>query len=442
MHNVNLDLVFLDGSTPVVKRQVDQTLSVTRGEDVTVKLSCYNEDGSRRNLAGHTLVLGATSDPFGKKPLTGFPRSATVSDATGGAASVVMTDVDIDTYGGNGFFVSVWANDGASDWQPMIQGRVRVAGTSALPTTPPVIVGVALTSLTLTPTAITATVTQSQQFTATGHYSDGSTLNLTSAVTWSTNNTALSTVTNGNAGGLFSIGAGGDITLTAALGAVSASKSTHIDPLPYARLNALKIMPFGDSATYGNPVDGGAYRVWLWNDHFVPTGVVPNFVGLQSSGPENLPDKDHEGRSGFTIGPLGLGWNPDYIPLIFNYNQPDLILMLIGGNDCGQNLDIPNAGARLAALLDATKLALPNVFVILSTVTGQADTAANDKVTTFNAQLPAVVAARSSWMLLVDNHARIDRTTDLLDGIHLLPAGNQKLSDGFWAGIQQWLARP
>jgi hypothetical protein len=61
-------------------------------------------------------------------------------------------------------------------------------------TTPPT--GPTLNSISITPLNQSIPVTSTQQFTATGHYSDGSTQDLTTSVTWSSTNTAIATISN------------------------------------------------------------------------------------------------------------------------------------------------------------------------------------------------------------------------------------------------------
>lgn len=76
-----------------------------------------------------------------------------------------------------------------------------------------------LTSITVTPAVATAPVNGTQQFTATGHYSDGSTEDLTAQVTWSSSAASVATV---DAGGLATGHSIGVATITATQG-------THTD---------------------------------------------------------------------------------------------------------------------------------------------------------------------------------------------------------------------
>lgn len=91
-----------------------------------------------------------------------------------------------------------------------------------------------LTSITVTPSNPSITVGATQQLKALGLFSDGSTVNMTSAVTWSSSSTSIASVaSNGIATAL----ASGDATITAATGTVSGlallSATTAVDPLAH-----------------------------------------------------------------------------------------------------------------------------------------------------------------------------------------------------------------
>src|SRR5262249_2519866 len=71
-----------------------------------------------------------------------------------------------------------------------------------------------------------------EQFTATGTYTDGSTTDLTSSVTWASADTTVATI---SAGGLASTLATGSTTITASLGGITSDGDTltvTADPLP------------------------------------------------------------------------------------------------------------------------------------------------------------------------------------------------------------------
>ncbi|MGA8764282.1 MAG: Ig-like domain-containing protein, partial [Candidatus Sulfotelmatobacter sp.] len=93
-------------------------------------------------------------------------------------------------------------------------------GAAALTVTPAV-----LTSISITPGSASIAKGTSQQFTATGTYSDGSTQNLSSAVNWSSSLTTVATI---GTSGLATGAAIGSATITATSGLISASASLSV----------------------------------------------------------------------------------------------------------------------------------------------------------------------------------------------------------------------
>jgi len=87
-------------------------------------------------------------------------------------------------------------------------------------TGPPVLV-----SITVTPTNPSITTGTTQQFTATGMYSDGSMQNLTSTATWSSSTSGVATI---NASGLASATGTGQTTIKAASGAINGSTTLTV----------------------------------------------------------------------------------------------------------------------------------------------------------------------------------------------------------------------
>ena len=88
-----------------------------------------------------------------------------------------------------------------------------------------------LTSITVTPANSTILSGISQQFTATGNYSDGSAQNLTSQAMWTSSNTGMATI---NAAGQATGGSAGATTISAALAGVTGSTALTVQSLPLA----------------------------------------------------------------------------------------------------------------------------------------------------------------------------------------------------------------
>src|SRR5439155_13753081 len=82
-----------------------------------------------------------------------------------------------------------------------------------------------LASIAVTPANPSITQGKTQQFSATGTYSDGSTKNLTTQVTWASSNTAVATIT---AGGLATGVSQSTSEISAALGAVTGSTTLTV----------------------------------------------------------------------------------------------------------------------------------------------------------------------------------------------------------------------
>jgi hypothetical protein len=100
-----------------------------------------------------------------------------------------------------------------------------------------------LASIDVTPAASTIAHLTSQRFIAIGTYSDSTTRDLTSSVTWSSSDNSIAVVSN--AQGLAGLGSGlvpGDVTVTATLGAVSGSTPLHVSN---ATLNSIDVTPPG-----------------------------------------------------------------------------------------------------------------------------------------------------------------------------------------------------
>ena len=84
-----------------------------------------------------------------------------------------------------------------------------------------------LTSIAVTPANSNILSGATQQFTATGTYSDGSTQNVTSQATWASSNTGVATI---NAGGLATGVSAGTTTISATLAGVVGSTTLTVQP--------------------------------------------------------------------------------------------------------------------------------------------------------------------------------------------------------------------
>ena len=97
-----------------------------------------------------------------------------------------------------------------------------VSGSASLTVTPP-----ALVTIAVSPANVTIALGVTQQFTATGTYTDQSTQNLTSTATWSSSNTTIATIAPG---GLATSVAQGTTTITATVNGIAGTGSLTVGP--------------------------------------------------------------------------------------------------------------------------------------------------------------------------------------------------------------------
>ena len=136
----------------------------------------------------------------------------------------------------------------------------------------------ALTSMAVTPANPTNRVGTTQQFTATGTYSDGSTQNLSSQATWTSSSTAVATI---NVSGVATGVTAGITTISAALGSVSGNTTLTIQPPPLAITTAS--LPSGTvSAPYTTTLAAsGGITPYTWS---LAGGALPPGLTLGSTG--------------------------------------------------------------------------------------------------------------------------------------------------------------
>ncbi len=191
----------------------------------------------------------------------------------------------------------------------------------------------------------------------------------------------------------------------------------------------LKIMPLGDSITFGspNPAYGGYRRLLgklLTND-----GYVFDFVGSRRSGDGVVPDPDNEGHPGWTIQQIkegidSSGWLESY--------QPDIILLHLGTNDITHR-QAAAAPGNLSALLDDILARLPATRVIVAQIIPFRR--GPERVhQSYNDAVAAIVASKGPRVSKVDMQ-NILSPADYADGLHPNAAGYDKLARAWEAAI-------
>jgi hypothetical protein len=210
------------------------------------------------------------------------------------------------------------------------------------------------------------------------------------------------------------------------------------------------ILPLGDSITDGFSTPGG-YRIKLSQDF----GGNVQFIGSQSNGPANLPDKHNEGHSGYRIDQV----DGDLKGLVSSSPAPDTnnggfwltggngtgrtaispqyVLLHIGTNDASQGATPALMETRLTQLLTDLKSDLPSSQVIVASLIPRTDSSADELVEEqYNAAMPAIVAEMGANFHFLDMHDVINPSTDLADGVHPNIGGYNKMADAWYSEIQ------
>lgn len=205
-------------------------------------------------------------------------------------------------------------------------------------------------------------------------------------------------------------------------------------PLPSGR--PLRVMPLGDSITAGYPTADG-YRLQLWQ-RAQNAGMDLQLVGSVQGGDASLPQQDHEGHVGWTIGQLD-----GSVAGFLASGRPDVVLLMIGTNDVFQQIDLGVAPDRLRKLLEDIVAAAPGARVVVGTIPPLRTTARLGDVPAYNAALPAIVGAlaaagRSVAFAEVGSTLTLDDIGS--DNIHPSPAGYLKLGDAWFAALSAQLA--
>jgi lysophospholipase L1-like esterase len=193
--------------------------------------------------------------------------------------------------------------------------------------------------------------------------------------------------------------------------------------------SVLKIMPLGDSITYGEGIPSyGGYRNLL-SALLESDGIKFDFVGSQKSGEESLLDPDNEGHPGWRISNLREaiateGWLETY--------QPDIILLHIGSNDLRYGNQV-YAAENLSLLLDDILARLPETHIIVATII-RTRWGSDLKHLYYNGKVREIVASKGPQVSLVDMQD-VPSKGDFTTLYHPSPKGYDKMAHAWESAI-------
>lgn len=213
----------------------------------------------------------------------------------------------------------------------------------------------------------------------------------------------------------------------------------HLQTAPVrASSTVIKIMPLGDSITYGQGSStGGGYRLPLWKE-LRTRGFLIDFVGSLQTGPDGF-NRHHEGHPGWKINQIAA----KVVPWLLIY-RPDIILLHIGTNDFVKNDNPAQAPTRLSQLLNLITATLPGAIVIVAQILPLARSARlNAEVLTYNAVIPTIVQtaiAQGKHVQYVDMYDAVSPSM-LPDQIHPNDTGYAMMANVWLQALLPFLSR-
>ncbi|MGB9244149.1 MAG: choice-of-anchor L domain-containing protein [Candidatus Acidiferrales bacterium] len=259
-------------------------LAIADADDFAVDSNVFIEAGS---LSSSTLTFNPTSVDFGNQPVNTTSGKQPITVTNTGTAAVNITSVVasagfgetdncVGALPGSGtctiqatftpttataFTGTIMVNDDAADSPQSV--ALSGTGTSSGPT---------LVSIAVTPSTASIAVNGTQQFTATGTYSDNSTKDVTTQSVWKSSNTEVATVGAGT-GLATGVGVGGPVMITATDTGISGTGQLTVSNVPFT----LTINP-PPGGVFGPVAPGGT----------LPVGVIltaiPGTTGMVTFG--------------------------------------------------------------------------------------------------------------------------------------------------------------
>jgi lysophospholipase L1-like esterase len=206
----------------------------------------------------------------------------------------------------------------------------------------------------------------------------------------------------------------------------------------------LRIMPLGDSITYGsnNSGTGGGYRYPLYAT-LTNAGYNVDYIGTQTSNTHpGLGDEiNHEGHSGWHVSAASNGLYENILGWLAQIADPDVVLVHIGTNDTGDAPNFPGTIDELDALIARIASARPYAHIIVTTLLKRGANDSDSRYVLikdhFNPYVAGVVQAHQNAgrrVHFLDMHAYLERT-DMYDNLHPNDTGYGKMAAAWFPAI-------
>ncbi|MBE0540497.1 MAG: DUF4082 domain-containing protein [Verrucomicrobia bacterium] len=288
----------------------------------------------------------------------------------------------------------------------------------------------ALASIAVTPASATIANGATQQFTTTGRFTDGSSQNLSSQVTWNSSDTAVATI---NSAGLATGVSGGTTTISASLNGIPGFATLNVESMTSTTTS---LATSGTPSSYGDVV---TFTATVTPD--TATGTVNFYDGVTLLGTSPLTgattktavyitaatelaagthsltavysgDSTHAGSSSPALAQL-VDARPVQLSGTRVYDGTRLIAaddLTIVNNLDGANLTLAGTGLLSAADAGSQTLAAPGTPVRVNSATGSSG---DDQVTSFDLTVPVATGGNTLIAVISTRGASEDRVTGI-----------------------------
>jgi lysophospholipase L1-like esterase len=227
------------------------------------------------------------------------------------------------------------------------------------------------------------------------------------------------------------------ITLVAA----ALGTTVGVTPASAASNTPLRVMPLGDSITWGaGSSTGNGYRGPLWNE-LAADGHPLDFVGTVQNG--SMSEPDNEGHPGYHINEIAA-----LADASLTRYRPNVVTLHIGTNDLIGASGANAAITELKSLVNQITADVPDATVLVASLVVSTNSSEEQWRGTYNQAIPQIVRdaqAAGKHVAFVDMSSVT--TADLADPLHPNDSGYQKMADAFHRGVQSadsagWLRNP
>jgi lysophospholipase L1-like esterase len=202
----------------------------------------------------------------------------------------------------------------------------------------------------------------------------------------------------------------------------------------------IRIMPLGDSITYGTNSTGiVGYRRPLYQ-LLIGAGYSVDFVGSQVDGSLLDFDRNHEGHRGWRADQIR-----DNITAWLNSTPADVVLLHIGTNDISQGQGATSTASEIGQILDLIddwEEANNEVWVVLARIINRNDGRAGT-TTTLNGLIQTLANTRiaaGDKIVVVNMESALNYPADLSDTVHPNDTGYGKMAAVWFAELKTLFA--